>query len=296
MLRADRLSCYKDQKEYKIHRQIFLADVTAIATLKDAKRPNIFGIFSEARNFHFRAASHEETSAWVDTIRDAAKVGESEEFYLGSPMSPTQPPVSTLDRRLGSSASEGPHKVGAGRVSSQTLDYSGPELGSEPSLEDVTRMSQLSLSHFDQGFTSGAETVDRRTSLEPSQGVKRNDSGLSLSEQLPRVIWHGYLYCLKSKGGVKQWKKYWVVVKNINIAFYKTEEVCCCTHYTLDSIANIPRNTALSRSSPSKTSSMPSKSTRSQNLKSTACKSSPKAKPTASPRPTKTSSSIPSEP
>jgi hypothetical protein len=233
VLRADRLSCYKDQSEYKVHRQIYLADVTAIATLKDAKRPNIFGIFSEARNFHFRADTAEETAAWVETIRNAAKVEETEEdFYLNSPLSPTQPPPgSPLDARLGSSSSEagptlpGSKTVGVGRISTQTLDYSGAELGSEPSLSDVARMSQLSLSHIDQGFTSGAETTDPRISLEPNARVQRNDSGLSLSEQLPRVIWHGYLYCLKSKGGVKQWKKYWVVVKNINIAFYKTEEV-----------------------------------------------------------------------
>ena len=40
-----------------------------------------------------------------------------------------------------------------------------------------------------------------------------------------RVIWNGYLLCLKSKGGVKQWKKLWVVLRPKNLAFYKNEQV-----------------------------------------------------------------------
>lgn len=156
-----------------------------------------------------------------------------------SPLSPTVPEGTFESRlggaRLGSSASENPPVPGQlgvlpnitrgapGRMSTCTFEYSGAEIGSEPSLSDA-RLSQLSLSHA-EGFTSGGETDHHppNAALEPK--VKRNDSGLSLSEQLPRVIWHGYLYCLKSKGGVKQWKKYWVVVKTTNLAFYKNEDV-----------------------------------------------------------------------
>lgn len=38
-----------------------------------------------------------------------------------------------------------------------------------------------------------------------------------------RVIFHGYLQCLKSKKGVRQWKKLWTVLRIQNLCFYKDE-------------------------------------------------------------------------
>ena len=40
-----------------------------------------------------------------------------------------------------------------------------------------------------------------------------------------RVIWHGWLLGLRSKGGVRQWKRLWAVLRPKNLAFYKSEEV-----------------------------------------------------------------------
>lgn len=128
--------------------------------------------------------------------------------------------------RLGSSSPEfGPNPgavkirgMGGGGISSQTLDYSGAEVGSFSSMSDGARISQLSLGG---AIDSGAETEP------PHPGVDRNMSGFSSHDAMDdsRVVWHGYLYCLKSKGGVKQWKKYWVVLRTANLTFYKTEEV-----------------------------------------------------------------------
>jgi hypothetical protein len=39
-----------------------------------------------------------------------------------------------------------------------------------------------------------------------------------------RVICHGYLHCLKSKKGVRQWRKLWVVLRPNNLYFYKDEQ------------------------------------------------------------------------
>lgn len=223
MLRADRLSCYKDQGEYKIHRQIYLADVTAVAALKDAKQPFAFGIFSKSKNFHFRAGSEEETNDWTNKIWAAvAKEVPEEEMMLSSPT--VAAAVGAFNRRnsVMLPPSSPPDHAAArhgARASMHTLDYSGPDVGSVSSLSDGARISQLSLSHQDTGAQ-----VDPRMSVEP-QRITRNGSGLSSTEQLSKTIWHGYLYCLKSKGGIKQWKKYWIVVRNVNIGFYKNEEV-----------------------------------------------------------------------
>jgi hypothetical protein len=222
VLRADRLSCYKDQKEYKIHRQIHLCDVTAVAALKDAKQPFSFGVFSNSKNFHFRAESEEETKDWTDKIWAAVgKQAPEEAMMLSSPVHAALANFPGEPRR-----SETGHArvFSGGRTSVQTLDYSGPDVGSVSSLSDAARISQLSLNYL-----SGNEAADARPSAEQPPWIARNGSGLSSTEQLPKVIWHGYLYCLKSKGGVRQWKKYWIVVRNINIAFYKNEEVRCDT-------------------------------------------------------------------
>ncbi|KAL0635512.1 hypothetical protein Q9L58_005560 [Maublancomyces gigas] len=232
VLRGDRLSSYKDQKEYKIHRQIYLNELTAVAVLKDAKRTNVFGLFSPSKNYHFRGESAKDTTDWVDCIRSTAVIVDGEEEFIGSPTNAqdftnplTSPTAYNPDMRLGSSSPEfGPNPgavkirtMGGGGISSQTLDYSGAEVGSFSSMSDGARISQLSLGG---AIDSGAETEP------PHPGVNRNMSGFSSHDAMDdsRVVWHGYLYCLKSKGGVKQWKKYWVVLRTANLTFYKTEE------------------------------------------------------------------------
>lgn len=40
-----------------------------------------------------------------------------------------------------------------------------------------------------------------------------------------RVICHGWLQCLHSKRGVRQWKKLWVVLRPVSLALYKDERV-----------------------------------------------------------------------
>jgi len=255
VLRADRLSCYKDQKEYKIHRQIYLSDVTAVTVLKDTKQkhpPFAFGVFTNSKNFHFRSESEEETKDWTEKIWAAVAQEVPGDMMLSSPIvgariaSPLQG-LSGNTGVAGTSVSAGtrakvfaPGVGNGGRLSSQTLDYSGPDVGSVSSLSDAARISQLSLSqHHDAGFLSGGETTDGKTTSAEPPRIVRNGSGYSSTEQLPRVIWHGYLFCLKSKGGVKQWKKYWIVVRNINIGFYKNEEVssirklCCYCPQTM---------------------------------------------------------------
>jgi hypothetical protein len=260
VLRADRLSCYKDQKEYKIHRQIMLSDVTAVAALKDSKHPFSFGVYSQAKNFQFRANDEDEVNDWTEKIWKAVhKEVPEQNMLLSSPICPGQnaiggmgmgvtggactsnmPPAPIINSPV-SPLVDGNHaRFGARRISTYTMDYSGPDVGSVSSLDDIARISQLSLNNNREdgaGFSGGEGGQQGQQSQQSQQSQQggdpqipmpkptRNGSGYSSSEQLPRVIWHGYLYCLKSKGGVKQWKKHWIVVKNVNIAFYKNEEV-----------------------------------------------------------------------
>lgn len=39
-----------------------------------------------------------------------------------------------------------------------------------------------------------------------------------------RVVYHGWIYLLKSRSGVRQWKKVWLVVRPKGLGLYKNEE------------------------------------------------------------------------
>jgi hypothetical protein len=56
-------------------------------------------------------------------------------------------------------------------------------------------------------------------------------SGLNLADQRPlpkqddeRVICHGWMYLLKTRTGVRQWKKLWMVLRPKTLALYKNGE------------------------------------------------------------------------
>ncbi|KAK4546459.1 hypothetical protein LTR36_002136 [Oleoguttula mirabilis] len=140
-------------------------------------------------------------------------------------------------------------------------EYSGPEhAGSYSDFSDsagpAARMSALSLAYTD-GRPSTSSTQQpaptqqhsiygQISASRPSMGARNPSqmSGLGASPQessnksgslghLPvqspqqdaeRVIYHGWLYLLKSKSGVRQWKKVWMVLRPKALALYKNEE------------------------------------------------------------------------
>ena len=56
--------------------------------------------------------------------------------------------------------------------------------------------------------------------------VDRNISQVSVdvNQDPERVIRHGWLLCLRSKGRVKSWKNLWVVLRPKSISFYNSED------------------------------------------------------------------------
>jgi hypothetical protein len=133
----------------------------------------------------------------------------------------------------------------AGHRKSSHLDYSGAEHGSYSDFSDgigpsTARMSALSLSHTDPrpSTSSNRQTsnpVYGSTPARPLMGARNPSqvSGLpttaddprksSVPEDPERVIYHGWTYLLKSKSGVRQWKKVWCVLRPKAFAVYKDE-------------------------------------------------------------------------
>ncbi|TKA76703.1 hypothetical protein B0A55_03939 [Friedmanniomyces simplex] len=133
------------------------------------------------------------------------------------------------------------------------IEYSGPDHGSYSDFSDAAgpaaRMSALSLSYSDArpstssaqrpqqmnsvyGSTPFRSPMETRTlSQLSSLGATPSQQPLHLQQSQPqpqedteRVLYHGYIYLLKSTSGVRQWKKIWMVLRSRALALYKNEE------------------------------------------------------------------------
>lgn len=264
VLRPNLLSVYKNASEARLHKQIVLSDLTAVTYLKDPKgrRDNVFALFSPPRNFYLQADDESDARSWVELIKREARIDEVEhEMILGSPLAmEAAEGIGSLRRddqeqwdheRLGSSSpepSESPTRrlttkdgvsiPGLRRPSAYDQDYSGDDLGLSSDFSDTglpqgsVDASLNSRSSIQARKLSDAKKAQRSTSATLFQGKRPGTGGDSsqlsifpLEQDEERVIWHGYLLCLKSKGGVRQWKKHWVVLRPKNLAFYKSKEV-----------------------------------------------------------------------
>lgn len=254
VLRPNTVSLYKDQDETKLRHQINLSEVTAVARQNDpkGKELHVFGLFSPSRNFHLAANTEREAQEWVELIRNEARIDEYEEDMIvmspgGTGCNIFQGFERQLESRrdiIASSSSEAefgqqtgstipPNNVYSARRPSHNLIYSGNEHGSFSDFSDAPavggfRTSAMSLSnngleglhtHARDGIVNDDD--DRPTTRHNASQV----SGVGGEPDSERVVCHGWLYLLKSKGGVRQWKKVWVVLRPKTLALYKNEEV-----------------------------------------------------------------------
>lgn len=118
--------------------------------------------------------------------------------------------------------------------------YSGAEgHGSYSDFSDIagptSRLSALSLAQTDpRPSTSSTQPVPSSIGAQarPSVGMRSASqmSNLNIPTSQPkeedseRVVHNSWVYYLKSHRGVRQWKKYWLVVRPKGLAFYKGED------------------------------------------------------------------------
>lgn len=249
VLRPNTLSIYKNEKESKLRYQIHLTDLSAVTYLKDPKhkRQNIFGLFSPSKNFHLQAATEQDTQEWVELIRKEARLEEEdEELFLSGPMARSLSPGGFMavapDRA-------GYNFVDRDRVLSSSPETFGPPapgfLGREPSYMDSSGQSGNELpSHSDMSDTdqrirgASIESLTTPGAFEvgslPGGGIPYHPgmgghatsqtNVANAQEQDPdRVMWQGWLWYMRSKGGVKQWKNMWGVLRPRNLILYKDE-------------------------------------------------------------------------
>lgn len=241
MLRPNLLSIYKGKDETRLRHQISLADLTAVARQRDTKKKqeNVFGLFSPARNFHLSAPSEQEAEEWVHLIRTHARIDEEDEDMILLSPSGAKTTFSGFGRlapreNIGSSSSEqevgmratpapvpvpaAPEQMHSMRRPSHTLAYSGNEHGSFSDFSDTGGVPHI--------FQRSSASLPRPPPQSQAHQSRAGQLG-NLPPGVPddeRVIFHGWLYVLKSKRGVRQWKKLWVVLRPKGLALYKTED------------------------------------------------------------------------
>lgn len=129
------------------------------------------------------------------------------------------------------------------RRPSHTLEYSGPEHASYSDFSDSgpARMSALSLpypenhaaasttsmQHVPSNAVYGASPRPGPSPRSPSQMSNPNvvlEQRPSHRQDEERVVCHGWIYLLKQRSGVRQWKKLWMVLRSKSLALYKSEE------------------------------------------------------------------------
>lgn len=283
VLRPNTLSIYKSEKEDKLRYQIFLSELTAVTFLKDPKqkRQHVFGLFSPSRNYHLQANTAADAQEWVDRIRTEARIEEEEEeMFLASPVVHRPPGAADGEsrwrritagqakrseerERMGSSSPEPqvltprkPQKKDAQNLqnslpeSSGWSGWSGNELPSSDCSDGDMHMPALGMS-FESLAGSPRNSVGA-DAARPLGGVRNisQASGIGSLETDPdRVVWQGWLWILRSKGGVRQWKNSWAVLRPRNLILYKDEsEYAAQFIVSLSSIVNVVERDPMSRS------------------------------------------------
>lgn len=252
MLRPNLLSIYKSEEEAELLAALTLSDVTAVALVKKSNREYVFGVFSASKNYHFQGLSEKDAQDWVERIRSEAHVeGEDEELFLASPrLQEGREDIQTAESTSDQSSHEAHDRSSSPelqhwsprsrkaatastsqRIPSQLQEYSGNEIMTSYSdLSDVPipngkHRTSISSSKPENNPSKGKASATITTGFRP--GMARNASqmsGFDMTNDPERVVWHGHLQCLKTKGGVKQWKRLWVVLRPKNLSLYKNEQ------------------------------------------------------------------------
>ncbi|KAE8353005.1 hypothetical protein BDV28DRAFT_116119 [Aspergillus coremiiformis] len=237
VLRPNLLSVYKDEEATRLRLSITLSEVTAVAPVKSPRsnRQHVFGIFSPSKNYRFQALAEKDAQDWIQRIRAETRADEEEKAFLALSMkgndsaTSKQPVDDTTDfsdiEQMGRASSPEFGRAGhsSGRLTAHQ-NFSGHDItsysewsdgpASSSSMRPVSRTSTIpNLSVSTQA--SGQPTSARDTDRSPESGTRHDPE---------RVICNGYLQCLRIKGGVRQWKRLWVVLRPKSLGFYKDEQ------------------------------------------------------------------------
>ena len=288
VLRPNLLSIYKNPDETDLIGSIALSDITAVARVRKSNQENVFGVFSPSKNHHFQGTSENDTAEWVNKIRLESRAEEldMETFDPPAPQfSKHQKDPSQIYESTDLSADESPEPPGSPeapawsirgkerlskpptsrpRDSSNAQDYSANEKfnTSQSDFSDyhtgsLPKSTSILSSSLPKTTTNPLSPIPSAQQLRPPLAV-RNTSQLSISANADllndpeRVIRHGNLLVLRTRGGVPRWKSQWCVLRPKSLTFYKSSEEYSATkiismHQIIDAAEIDPRGRNKSR-------------------------------------------------
>ncbi|KAL6695398.1 PH domain-containing protein [Trichoderma pleuroticola] len=274
VLRPNGISLYKDDKEAKLRHHLYLSDLSAVAILKDPKHKhkNLFGLFSPSRNFHFAAPTPQDAQEWVDSIRKIARLDEEEEeMYMGSPGAHILSPgasdggwghhvynaFSSSPENIGILDPSAPKfSMGSNRRLSYTLESSGLSGNEMLSYSDFsdTEIPRAQGASFENLAVQPPTAQPRQPNLpgqRPETGGRSASqvSAVTAEQESERVVWQGSLSMQRTKGGVRQWKHMWGVLRARQLVLYKDEsEYAARSIFEVSDVVNVVETDPVSRS------------------------------------------------
>lgn len=262
VLRPNLLSVYKDEDEAKLLLSLTLTEVTAVALVSSTRHPRDYtwSVFTPSKNYRFQSVSDQDAENWIECIRSELHVDEEEEAILAEsksrPAANYSAPSDPDDQQGGITASElsdfgeaeqQHQSPPPPRVTSPTLElstsqsrgrnlpfiqeFSGNEmtefsdLSDGPESQARAEQQQQRLSKHKAGGASASNTATNANDLLRRPSLARESASSGPLGDPDRVIYQGYLQVLRSKRGVRQWKKLWVVLRPISLSLYKDDKV-----------------------------------------------------------------------
>lgn len=255
VLRPTKLCYYKDEREYETLNLIPLSKIHSVSAIELKKRKFVFGIVTRERIFYLGASNQEEMDNWIDNIKACVKKINPEARLSVGPLPP--PTLAQMD--MESDTEPARKESNASTVSAQGASLGRATLGLSTA-SDTPRASTTGLQPTPSlprqiSEPSSSNDIPVRSSplvnpspLQQSWSHDRNaenqlsDFSDEDFENIPQIsptgpgddIIHiqGFLYKQRTTlGGVKSWKKYWVVIRNGKLITYKNEQVYFCIYY-----------------------------------------------------------------
>ncbi|CRG83997.1 hypothetical protein PISL3812_01345 [Talaromyces islandicus] len=265
VLRPNLLSVYKDEDEARLLLSITLTEVTAVAPVSSTRHPRDYtwSIFTPSKNYRFQSVSFQSVSDqdaedWIERIRSELHVDEEEEAIIAESKSrpvhssalsdpDDQQGVITASELsdFGENEQQYPPRVTSplpelaktasrGRNLPFIQEYSGNEITEFSDLSDgpdsqARAQQRLSKPKVGGGGGGGASASNTASDQPHRPSLARESVSSGPLGDPDRVIYQGYLQVLRSKHGVRQWKKLWVVLRPISLALYKDDKEYCAT-------------------------------------------------------------------
>ncbi|KAL4761783.1 PH domain-containing protein [Aspergillus foveolatus] len=240
VLRPNLLSVYKDEEATRLRASISLSEVTAVAPIKSHRshRQHVFAIFTSSKNYRFQALSDKDMEDWIARIRAESRINEDEEALLALSTRQGNQDSAAINRQRVYDTTDHSDAEVRERASSPEFGRGRPSghfrrrfvAPQDYSANDITSYSEWSDGPDGHEHSKSKHSINELSSSAPAvqQSALARDSGriheMGSLRDPERVICSGYLQCLKIKGGVRHWKRLWVVLRAKSLAFYKDEQ------------------------------------------------------------------------